>query len=257
MMNFKSKENLLFLALGCFFIANAIIAEFIGVKIFSVEGTLGITPFDLHIFGIEHLSFNMTAGVLLWPVVFVMTDIINEYFGQKGVKLLSYIGVALISYAFLMIYLAIHLSPAGFWMTKETATGPLDMNTAFNSIFGQGLWIIIGSITAFLVSQIIDVTVFHKIKVVTGEKNLWLRATGSTLVSQLIDSFVVLFIAFYLGSNWSLTQIFAIGLVSYIYKFIMAIAMTPILYLVHKGIDAYLGEELAHKLVQQAINKNS
>lgn len=254
-MTFKTKESRLFLVLGCFFIANAIIAEFVGVKIFSVEQTLGFSQLNLSILGFDHLSLNMSAGVLLWPVVFIMTDIINEYYGQQGVRMLSYIGVGLISYAFIMVYLAIKLSPADFWIMKDTPLGSLNMQNAFNSIFGQGLWIIIGSISAFLVSQIIDVTIFHQIKKATGEKRLWLRSTGSTIVSQLIDSYVVIFIAFYFGGNWTLKQTLAVGLIGYLYKFVVAVLLTPILYLVHLVIDAYLGKELSHKLIQAATKK--
>lgn len=254
-MIFKTKETKLFIILSCFFIANAIIAEFIGVKIFSVEGTLGWKPLDLSLFGIDHLSLNMSAGVLNWPIVFIMTDLINEYFGTKGVKTLSYIAVTMIAYGFLTVYSSIQLVPADFWINKQLTNGlTIDMNSAYNSVLGQGLWIIIGSITAFMVGQIIDVTIFHWIKDRTGEKGLWLRATGSTVVSQLVDSFVVIFIAFYIGGNWTLKQIFAVGLVGYIYKFIVAIAMTPILYLVHKVIDGYLGKELSEKLIKEAQN---
>ena len=252
-MIFKTKETKLFIILASFFIANAIIAEFIGVKIFSVEGTLGLIPLDISLFGIEHLSLNMSAGVLNWPIVFIMTDLINEYFGKKGVKALSYIAVTMIAYGFLTVYASIQLMPANFWITKQLSNGMIiDMNLAYNSVLGQGLWIIVGSITAFLLGQIIDVSIFHWIKNKTGEKGLWLRATGSTVVSQLVDSFVVIFIAFYIGGNWTLTQIFAVGLVGYIYKFIVAVCMTPILYFVHKIIDGYLGKELAHKLTKEA-----
>lgn len=254
-MTYRNKENRLFLILGCFFIANAVIAEFIGVKIFSVEGTLGLPMLNLSVLGFGNLSFHMSAGVLLWPVVFIMTDIINEYYGQKGVRMLSYIGVALISYAFLMVYLAIKLTPSNFWMIKNTSSGDVNMNLAFNNIFGQGLWIIVGSITAFLVSQIIDVTIFHRIKKATGEKALWFRATGSTIISQFIDSYVVIFIAFYIGGNWSFKQTVAVGFVGYLYKFVIAILLTPILYVIHAAIDAYLGKELAHKMTEEAAKK--
>ena len=108
------KRNVLFLVLGAFFIANAIIAEFIGVKIFSVEGTLGIKPFNINLLG-DTYSFNMTAGVLLWPMVFVMTDIINEYFGKKGVRFFSYLAAFLITYAFVMVYASIKTVPAQFF----------------------------------------------------------------------------------------------------------------------------------------------
>ncbi len=253
----KQKETRLFLILGCFFVANAIIAEFIGVKIFTVEGTLGIAKFDISMFGVPNLSFNMSAGVLLWPVVFIMTDVINEYYGLRGVKFLSYLAVGLISYAFVMVYLAIKLSPSDFWIMKDISNGTLNMDDAFNQIFGQGLWIIVGSITAFLIGQIADVTVFHRIKKITGERKLWLRATGSTVVSQFIDSFVVIFIAFYLnpGYDWTWQMVAAIGLVNYIYKFIVAVSLTPILYIIHYFIDNYLGKELAAKMVKEAAEK--
>ena len=90
----NKKENVLFIILGGFFIANALIAEFIGVKIFSLENTLGFESFVYSLFG-EEVSFNLTAGVVLWPVVFIMTDVINEYFGKKGVRFLSYLTVGL------------------------------------------------------------------------------------------------------------------------------------------------------------------
>src|SRR6056300_1108764 len=109
------KENRLFILLGGFFIANALIAEFIGVKIFSLEKTFGFEPIEYFIFG-EKMSFNLTAGVVLWPVVFIMTDIINEYFGKKGVRFLSFTAAGLIGYAYIMVYFSMNLSPADFWI---------------------------------------------------------------------------------------------------------------------------------------------
>lgn len=247
----ESKRTILFLVLGSFFIANAIIAEFIGVKIFSVEETLGIPPFQITLLG-DTYSFNMTAGVLLWPMVFIMTDIINEYFGKHGVRLFSYIAAALITYAFIGVYASIHTAPAAFWVTKTTPDGPVNMQTAFSNVFNQGLWIIIGSLVAFLIGQLIDVYTFHLIKTKTGNKALWLRSTGSTLVSQFIDSFVVLIIAFYIGGNWSLKTVIAVGVVNYIYKFCVAILLTPLLYVVHAIIDSYLGKDLAQQMMAEA-----
>jgi len=253
-MKFQSKENKLFIILGCFLIANAILAEFIGVKIFSVEESLGLAKFDINLFGVEGLSFNMSAGVVTWPLVFIMTDIINEYYGTKGVKFLSYLASILIAFAFVVVFLSIKLIGADFWVNQTINGDVMNMNNAFAGIFGQGLWIIVGSIIAFLVGQIADVTIFHNIKRLTGDSKLWLRATGSTLVSQLIDSFVVIFIAFYLNPqyDWSWQMVAAIGLVNYTYKFIVAILMTPILYLVHAVIDRYLGKDLAHQLMDDA-----
>ncbi len=255
---FKDKAVILFLVLGAFFITNALVAQMIGVKIFSLEASLGFDPFDWEILGVSGLGFNLTAGVLLWPVVFVMTDIVNEYYGQKGVRYLSFLAAGLISYAMVMIFLSINLTPNEWWAyesnanTENPGLGIRDMNLAFKKIFGQGLWIIVGSLVAFLVSQLLDVLVFHQIRKWTGEKHLWARATGSTLVSQFIDSYIVLLIAFYIGNDWELVRVLAIGTVNYIYKFGMAIVLTPALYIVHFAIDKFLGKELANTLKEQA-----
>jgi uncharacterized integral membrane protein (TIGR00697 family) len=246
-----SKKSKLFLILGGIFIANALLAELIGGKIFSVEKTLGLQPAGIYIFG-NHLPFNLTAGVLLWPVVFILTDIINEYFGKKGVRFLSYFAVGLISYAFVMIYFSIGLKPADFYISSQAQNGIANMNDAFQYVFGQGLWIIAGSLVAFLIGQIADVTVFQWIKRITGEKKLWLRATGSTLVSQFIDSFVVLFIAFYISGVMPLKLVIGIGIVNYIYKFIVAIILTPLLYVIHNWIDKFLGHDVAAQMLEQA-----
>jgi len=253
-----SKPTRLFVVLAGFFVANTIIAEFIGIKIFSLERTLGMEPLSISILGVDGLGFNLTAGVLLWPVVFVMTDIINEYYGQRSVKLLSYLAIGLVLYAFVVVYGSIQLSPNDWWQSQsgqrssDTASHVGDMDLAYRKIFGQGLWIIIGSMVAFLVGQIVDVTVFHKIKRLTGEGKIWLRATGSTLVSQFIDSFVVLIIAFYIGSDWDLVRVLAIGSVNYVYKFVVAILLTPVIYAAHYLIDRYLGARLANQLKSEA-----
>jgi queuosine precursor transporter len=181
-----------------------------------------------------------------------MTDIINEYFGRKGVRFMSVTAAALIAYAFLMVYFAMGLSPADFWIERKTAFGTVNMDLAFDAIFGQGLWIIAGSLVAFLIGQLVDVYVFHFLRSFTGRSKIWLRATGSTLVSQFIDSFVVLIIAFYFGAGWDLSLVLAIGLVNYIYKFFVAVFLTPLLYLLHFVIDLYLGKELSHKLTEAA-----
>lgn len=248
----ESKRTILFFVLGAFFIANAILAEFIGVKIFSVEKSLGISPLNLTLFG-NTLSFNMTVGVLIWPIVFILTDIINEYFGKSGVRLFSYLAAVLISYAFLAVYAGIKVKPADFWIMRTLQDGTsMNMQTAYEQIFGQGLWIIAGSLVAFLLGQLIDVTVFQYIKRKTGNQYLWMRATGSTLISQLIDSFVVLFIAFYLGAGWDMKLVLGISIVNFIYKLTVAIALTPLLYGVHAMIDAYLGKELALAMMREA-----
>ncbi|RMG86107.1 MAG: VUT family protein [Bacteroidetes bacterium] len=249
----KNKPTRLFIVLGGFFVTNALVAEFIGVKIFSFEETFGFRPFEWHLFG-QTGSLTLTAGVLLWPIVFIMTDVINEYYGRRGVKLLSYLTAGLIAYAFLMVSLAIHLVPASWWPASYQSQGVEDMQVAFSAVFGQGLWIIVGSMMAFLIGQIVDAYTFYRIRRVWGESKVWFRATASTAVSQFIDSFVVIYIAFVLGPpKWSISLFLAVSLVNYFYKLFSAILLIPLLYAFHWLIAGFLGEKTAQRLKQQAL----
>lgn len=248
----SSRTTRLFIVLAAFFAANAVIAEFVGVKIFALEPTLGLPPFGWNLFG-QSGSLSFTAGVLLWPLVFVMTDVINEYFGRRGVRFISFLAAGLICYAFLFAFLAIGLAPAAWWVTVNADRGVPDMQAAFANVFGQGLWTIGGSLVAFLVGQLIDVGIFHRIRELTGERWIWLRATGSTAVSQLVDSFVVLYIAFVLGpQQWPVSLFLAVGTVNYCYKLAAAVALIPLIYLMRRGIERYLGEGEAERLKEEA-----
>ena len=251
----KTKKQTLYLILCGIFLTNAVVAEVIGAKIFSVEATLGINPLQIPLFG-QKFNFNMSAGVLNWPFVFITSDIINEYYGKSGVKKISYLTAVLIAYSFIIIYLSTIVSPADFWVNhnnKDKSGQFLNINDAYGIIFRQGLGIILGSITAFLVGQILDATVFHWLRKYTNNKMIWLRATGSTLISQLVDSFVVVFIAFYLFGNWTITEVLTTGTNNYIYKFVVAILLTPLIYLAHSLIDKYLGKEHASQVIDEAI----
>lgn len=255
---FRDKTNRLYIIMSAFFIANAMVAEFMGVKIFSLDETLGIQKPVFDLLGFHFDGISQTCGVLLWPFVFVMTDIINEYFGVKGVRFISWIAAIMIAYAYLMLFGAMQTAPAGWWVNSSNYGAELDFNKAYLAVFGQGANIIVGSLIAFMVGQLVDVYVFHWVKQKTGEKLIWLRSTGSTLVSQLIDSFIVLFVAFYLlksgqQGQWSLNMVFAVGIVNYIYKVIAAALLTPVIYLAHKLIESWLGPELATKLKKEAV----
>ena len=242
----QNKRNNIFFILSGIFITNAIIAEILGTKIFEFDFIL---------------NFNMSVGVIIWPVVFITTDIINEYFGKKGIKKISYFTILLIIYVFIIIYMSTKLTPNNYWLNINNVDNhgnPFNIDYAYNIIFLQSTGIIIGSIIAFLIAQILDVIIFHKLKKMTKGKFIWLRATGSTLISQFIDSFVVLFIAFYLlapnDKTWSLSQVFSVGFDNYTFKFIIAILITPLIYLAHYLIDNYMGETLAKKCKNKASN---
>lgn len=249
-----NKKHRLFVVLAGVFVTNALVAEMIGVKIFSGEATLGVSPAQLNIFG-NVMDFNLTAGVVIWPVVFITSDLINEYFGRPGVKRISYLTAILIAYAFLVIFISMDLPPAQFWLdaySKDKAGNYFNVDYAFNTIFGQGQRIIIGSLTAFLIGQLVDAFFFQKLKKITGSKMLWVRSTGSTLISQFIDSFVVLYIAF--AGIFTNDQIMSIALTNYIYKFAIAILLTPVIYFGHFIIDQYLGKEYAEQISAESTN---
>ncbi len=230
-----SRTHVLFIALGGFFLTNAILAELMGGKFiaFAQPGHL--------IFGI--FSPELSVGVLLWPVVFVSTDLINEYLGQRGVRILSFVAAAMLSYAFLVIAFARFMPATPLSGVSEAA---------FEEVFGLSQWIIVGSLVAFLISQFVDVYVFHKIRQITGDKSLWLRATGSTVVSQLIDSLIVLYIGQALPNDWDMERFFSIAASKYVLKFSVAVAMTPLIYVVHWGIDGFLGKEESQRLMREA-----
>ena len=213
----QSKKETVYIILAGIFITNAVVAELIGGKLIQVG------------------PYLMSVGILPWPIVFVTTDLINEYFGEKGVKKLSLITACLIAYTFVIIYAAMQI-PA-------VAGDGLVSDNQFNGVFGQSLWIIVGSITAFMVSQLIDVTIFHFLKNKTGNKMIWLRSTGSTVISQLFDSFIVLGIAFWMTGKMTTEIFIASAFTGYFVKLIIAIALTPLIYLGHSLIEKYLRNE--------------
>ena len=189
---FQNKKDIVYIILAGIFITNAVVAELIGGKLIDVYG------------------IPMSVGILPWPIVFITTDLINEYFGEKGVKKLSIITACLIAYAFIIIFAALQI-PA-------IQGSGLVSDHQFNGVFGQSLWIIVGSITAFLVSQLIDVTIFHFFKNKTGNKMIWLRSTGSTVISQLFDSFIVLGIAFWFTGKMTTSVFLASAMTGYFVK---------------------------------------
>lgn len=246
-------QKLLILLSGLFF-SSIILAELIGVKLFSLENSIGIDKFSLSLFGQDNLSFVLSVGVLPWPIIFILTDIINDYYGFKTVKFISFSAVFFILITFLVLSLAINVSPDDFWwQTSKAQQGIPDMNLAFSAIFNQGRNIIIASIIAFLIGQLADALIFRQIKRITKDKYIGLRATISTLISQLLDSLLVTLIAFYLLSDMPFKLALALAIAAYIYKFIVAILSTPFLYLVHYFIEQYLGIETAKTMRENSI----
>ena len=230
----QSRRELVLVALSGIFITNAILAELIGGKL------------------IQAGPFTMSLGVLPWPIVFLTTDLINEYFGKEGVRRLTLFTVALILYAFAILFLGIEIPAVGFSPVKDEA---------FANVFGQSLWIIFGSAIVFLPSKLVAVLVFWFSRAKTAGKLLWLRATGSTAISQLIDTFVIMGVAFYLPSVFELVpeaqritfdQYVATSASNYTYKLAIAVALTPLIYLGHSVIDKFLGAKESEHLIDKA-----
>ena len=234
----NSRRELVFLSLSGIFIANALLAELIGGKL------------------IQAGPFVMSLGVIPWPVVFVTTDLINEYFGKDGVRRLSLFTAGLVLYAFAVLFIGMEIPAVDFSPVKDAN---------YDNVFGQSLWIIFGSVIAFLVSQMVDVFVFWLLRARTEGRWLWLRATGSTAVSQLIDTFVILGIAFYLPSVLELVPVerritFGQYLITsgsnYTYKLGIAIAMTPVIYAAHGLIDRWLGAHESQEMITEAAHES-
>lgn len=227
---FKSKKQLVFIILAGIFITNAIVAELIGGKLIQIG------------------PFIMSIGIIPWPIVFLTTDLINEYYGKAGVRKLSFITASLIAYAFVILFFAIKV-PAAIGISTVT-------DSEFYAVFGQSMWIIAGSIVAFLTSQFIDVFIFWLLRDKTGGKMLWLRSTGSTVVSQLVDTFVVLGIAFWLPGKMTTEVFINAALTGYTFKLIIAVVLTPLIYLGHKLIDKYIGDEDAQHIIKNAAEES-
>jgi len=212
------------------FITNAVVAELIGGKLIQIG------------------PFVMSIGIIPWPIVFLTTDLINEYYGKAGVRKLSLITASLIAYAFVILFLAIKI-PAAVGISTVT-------DEQFYSVFGQSLWIIVGSIVAFLFSQFVDVFIFWMLRDKTGGKMIWLRSTGSTVISQLIDTFVVLGIAFWLPGKMTTSIFLNAAFTGYTFKLIIAVVLTPLIYVGHNVIEKYLGDEEANMIIKKAAEES-
>lgn len=229
-MNLNNRKDIVFLILAGFFITNAIVAELIGGKLVTFFGT-----------------FTQSIGIVLWPVVFVVTDLVNEYYGKKGVRRLSFITVGLIAFTFIVLFICMSIPATDFSPVSDTD---------FKKVFGQSMYIIVGSICAFIVSQLVDSTIFWMLRERTGKNMIWLRSTGSTVISQLVDTFIVQFIAFVVPGVWTMSEFVKNASFGYVFKLLVAVAIIPVIYLVHFLIDKYLGEKVSHDLIKETAEEN-
>lgn len=221
------RKTWLFIILSGLFITNAVTAELISNKLISI-------PIQGSLFGYAFGPFTTVIGILPWPFVFLLTDLLNEFYGFKAVRKLSWITAGLILFCFVIVGISLQI-PA-----LELPGSSLADNKSYNLVFGQAQMVIIGSILAFLFSQLLDASLFKWIKSKTGDKFIWLRSTGSTVISQLVDSYIVLFVGFVLTGNMKFSDYLVIAPTNYILKLLIGLALTPLIYAGHYAIKKYL-----------------
>lgn len=211
-----NRKQLIFFTMAGVFITSAIVAELISCKMVDT----GLYP--------------MIAGIVPWPIVFLLTDVMNDYFGKKAVRRLSWITVALIGFCFLLVYVSVEL---------PTAKNSYLSDAEYRKAFGGSLWVMAGSIVAFILSQLLDVKLFSVFNRLTKGRFIWLRSTGSTVISQLVDSYTVLIIGFLIPGKLTWNEVLYFGITGYSIKLILAVALTPVIYLMHALAKRLLGEK--------------
>jgi queuosine precursor transporter len=247
------RAHRLFIVLNALFLVCLFMAEVTGAKLFTVDvPDFGFPPLIGPWFTVS--AFTMTLGVIPFPVTFLVTDLMNEYFGKSGVRFTTLVGMGCIVLAYGLIFLDLQIA-------ADPERSPVS-DEAFQAVFANSSRIIVASITAYLVGQLIDIQVFHRLRTWTGNRHIWLRATGSTLVSQLFDSFIVIYLAFGLRGQggkepWPFALVAEVATTNYLYKFAIAVLITPLLYLGHRAMDRYLGHAEAARLRDRALSDTS
>jgi queuosine precursor transporter len=213
--------------LTAIFVTCLLIADITGSKFFHFGlFTIGSYTFVTH-----------SAGMLSFPITFLLTDLVNEYYGKRGARRMTYIGLAMAALAFLLIVAARKLPPA--------SGSPIPQET-FEAVFAMSNRLYIASLTAYFFGQLADIFLFGVLKRLTAGRMVWLRATGSTVVSQALDSFLVSTILLYGvarpdGTPWGLPDIMEVAATGYILKFFIAVGLTPVIYLGRRIIHDRFG----------------
>jgi queuosine precursor transporter len=198
------RKERFFIFLTAVFVAALITGDFVGGKFFTFFG---------HTF---------SAGIIPFPLTFVLTDVVNEFYGTHGARRLTYAGLAGAVFVWLVINLALAL--------PTSPDSPIP-DAVFRGAFGTSARLYVASLTAYIVGQLLDISVFQILRRLTGHRLLWLRATGSTVLSQAIDSITVSFV-FLVGTR-SLSFILRNAANNYVGKLAMAVLLTPLIYLGH------------------------
>jgi uncharacterized integral membrane protein (TIGR00697 family) len=246
----SSKRETLLLACLALFTGFFVAANLFGAKLW--EFTLfGLRPRDL---GLEGDTFVATAGILAFPLTFVLTDVVNEYFGKRVVRTFTWLAIA-VNLVLQPIALGAAAAPTvSFTPGVDAATA----HAAYALAFGTTWTITLASLVAFAIGQFADVSVFSWLRRRTGGRMIWLRAQGSTVVSQLIDTLIVIYLAFYVlpalvgDPHMSASDAARVATTNYIYKFAIAVLLTPLLYGVRALVVSWIGSAEAERLAHSA-----
>ena len=208
------------------FAAILVLTNIIGVKIFT------FAP-DMFSNGLFGNPITLTTGIITYPLTFLITDIVSEIYGEKKATRMVFLGFIVSIISLFFIQLAVFLPGSNVWINSDLGYNTvLEMQNAYESVFTLPGILIVASMTAYLVAQVVDVKIFHFLKRITSGKHLWLRNNLSTSVSQLIDTIIVNSIFLYIGLGLSFNIIFQIIVTTYVFKIIIALIDTPIVYLV-------------------------
>jgi len=216
----------LFITLVSTFMVCLVVGDLIGGKVTSFE-----------LFGRE---WPFSAGQIAFPVTFILTDILNEFYGRRVVRRITLLAFLMVGLTFLIVYAAGALP---WWPTTKGADWTGITPREFDLVFTQATRIQLSSMAAFLISNFVDISVFFVLKRATGNRMLWLRATGSTAISQLIDTIVISALVW--GSKLTFDQYVSVVMTSYAIKLAAAILITPVLYALHAVIERRFGIEPA------------
>jgi uncharacterized integral membrane protein (TIGR00697 family) len=220
-MTLDARTKLLMVLAGLFITA-LVIGDIIGGKLYQTE--------------VGGLLLTISVGMIPFPVVFLLTDVINEFYGQKTARFVTWVGFAMAWFVIAIIQVADLIPFAGF--TSAAGWTGIDAG-AFERVFTSSTRILLSSTAAYLLAQLVDIGIFHFLRRRTSGRALWLRATGSTVVSQLIDTVVIQFLAW--SGKMAVGSIVSIILTSYLVKVVVAIAMTPMVYGAHALLERRLG----------------
>lgn len=256
----KLRSARTFVVLSGIMISCVLLAEVIGGKMFSLESFFGMDLTNIHILGYS-LDMNLPMTMILWPFVFVLSDVINDYYGLSGIRFTTWFALIVVILAVIVLNLAVVMSPTGYYVNSHTEEGISNMNTAFELVLLRTTRVLIGSMFAFIVAMFLNAWIFRAIKKNTASKRLWLRSLVSSIIAQSIGTFIYLFVTFNICSRyqdapqvvWPMKRVLAVGTLHILYETAAVLLLLPVLYLIHGMIAAYMGTSVSNLMVREAV----